>query len=94
MLGRMRLSGEIHEPSDEQWDVVSRVISFSRSAVPVIKNGASHRFGPKVRSCHYPEEWQAVQRLSNDGAQILVVAHRFGVRGRAAAPPDSDVTYR
>jgi hypothetical protein len=82
MLGRMCLSGEIYELSDEQWAVVSRAISFYRSAVPVIKNGVSHRFGPKVRSYRHPEGWQAVRRLSNDGAQILVVAHRFGAAER------------
>ena len=82
MLGRMCLSGEIHELSDEQWAVVSRAISFYRAAVPVIKNGVSHRFGPKVRSYRHPEGWQAVRRLSNDGAQILVVAHRFGAAER------------
>lgn len=91
MLGRMCLSGEIHELSDEQWAVVSRAISFYRAAVPVIKNGVSHRFGPKVRSYRHPEGWQAVRRLSNGGAQILVVAHRFGAAERTpievALPP-------
>ncbi|MER7243235.1 glycoside hydrolase family 36 protein [Kribbella sp. NPDC000426] len=79
MLGRMCLSGDIHELTEEQWTLVSRAISFYRSAAPVIKNGRSDRFGPKVASYRRPEGWQAVRRLSDDGSQILLVAHRFGV---------------
>lgn len=78
MLGRMCLSGDIHELTEKQWAVVSQAIAFYRTAAPVIKNGISHRFGPKVDSYRHPEGWQAVRRVSDDGAQILVVGHRFG----------------
>lgn len=78
VLGRMCLSGDIHELTDEQWVLVSQAIDFYRSAAPVIKHGTSHRFGPRVSSYRNPEGWQAVRRDADDGRTILVVAHRFG----------------
>jgi alpha-galactosidase len=84
LLGRMCLSGDVLELSDEQSAVVSRGISFYRAAAAVIKNGISHRFGTTIASYRSPEGWQAVRRTSDDGAQILVVAHRFGAAERSS----------
>lgn len=78
LLGRMCLSGDIHELADEQWALVERAIGVYRAAAPVIKEGTSHRFGPKVASYRHPTGWQAVRRDSEDGSRILLVAHRFG----------------
>jgi alpha-galactosidase len=77
-LGRMCLSGEIVELTTEQWNFVQRAMKLYRRAAPIIKHGASRRFGELGESWHYPRGWQAVVRTSGDAQQALVVLHTFG----------------
>ncbi|MEO7934606.1 MAG: alpha-galactosidase [Chthoniobacterales bacterium] len=76
-LGRMCLSGEITELSDEQYALVLEAERLYGEAAPTIKHGTSRRFGKIGASGRYPEGWQAVRRVSADGRQILVVVHSF-----------------
>ncbi|MCI9084990.1 MAG: alpha-galactosidase [Clostridia bacterium] len=74
-LGRMCLSGDVAELTDEQWGVIDRGIAFYKKAVPVIKHGKSRRFGTRIKSERHPEGWQAVVRENGD--KILCVIHTF-----------------
>ena len=74
-LGRMCLSGDVEELTDEQWSVIDRGIAFYKKAVPVIKHGKSRRFGTRIKSERHPEGWQAVVRENGD--KILCVIHTF-----------------
>lgn len=75
MLGRLCLSGQVHELSDAQWAIVRRAVAFCGLAAPVIREGVSHRYGPELTSWRHPKGWQAVVREGKDA--VLVVAHTF-----------------
>ena len=53
-LGRMCISGDVTELTEEQWDAIDRGIAFYHKIAPVIKNGISFRFGPKIKSARPP----------------------------------------
>ncbi|MDU0329628.1 alpha-galactosidase [Paenibacillus sp. 3LSP] len=78
MLGRMCLSGDIHELNPEQWNKVDEAISFYKLVSPIIKEGTTNRFGPRVPSYRHPRGWQGITRTSVDGSQLLAVIHTFG----------------
>ncbi|MFC6334394.1 glycoside hydrolase family 36 protein [Paenibacillus septentrionalis] len=77
MLGRMCLSGDIHELSHEQWKVVEQAIKFYKDVAPIIKEGTTRRYGSTITRYRKPEGWQAIMRTSNDHHQLLVVIHTF-----------------
>ena len=64
------------EPTEEQWDAIDRGIAFYHKIAPVIKNGISFRFGPKIKSARHPKGWQAVLRVGKDG-EAYAVFHTF-----------------
>ncbi len=76
-LGRMCLSGEIAELSDEQWQLVLRAQRAYRKAAPIIKHGKSRLVGALGESWRHPSGWQAVVRTSLDARHALVVIHVF-----------------
>ncbi len=76
-LGRMCLSGDIHEIKEQQWQKVLEGISFYDDVKHIIKDGESFKFEPKIKSFRYPEGWQAVLRLSLDKKEGLIVIHKF-----------------
>ena len=75
MLGRLCLSGQVHELSGEQWAIVRRAVDFYAKAAPVIRRGSSRRYGPELTSWRHARGWQAVVRTGEDG--VLVVVHTF-----------------
>ena len=75
-LGRMCLSGDVTELTDAQWDVIERGIAFYKEIAPIIKNGMSHRIGPKINSDRYPEGYQILLRAKESG-EAMVVIHCF-----------------
>lgn len=75
-LGRMCLSGDVTNLSDEQWDVIERGIAFYKEIAPIIKSGISHRIGPKISSDRHPEGYQVVLRIK-DSKEALAVIHCF-----------------
>jgi alpha-galactosidase len=86
-LGRMCLSGEIAELSEEQWSVVRRAMALYRKAVPILKSGVSRRFATLGASWRRPRGWQALRRIAKDGKSALVVVHTF-----ESAPASVNVT--
>lgn len=76
-LGRMCLSGDIHDLNDQQWRIVTEGMEFYQKISPIIKKGFSYRFGPAVSSYRYPEGWQVVFRVAADRDQALAVVHSF-----------------
>lgn len=75
-LGRMCLSGDVTELTDEQWDVIDRGIAFYKEIAPIIKKGISHRRGPKITSDRCPQGYQVLLR-NGDNGETLVVIHCF-----------------
>lgn len=77
MLGRMCLSGDIHELNEAQWKIVDEAIAFYKLAAPIIKEGTTKRYGPTIHSYRHPAGWQGVTRLSTDGLQLMAIVHTF-----------------
>ena len=75
-LGRMCLSGDVTELSDEQWDVIDRGIAFYKEIAPIIKKGYTYRVGPKITSERHPHGWQGVVRVGENG-EAYVLIHMF-----------------
>lgn len=75
-LGRMCLSGDVTELTDAQWDVIDRGIAFYREVAPVIRDGRSYHQSLAVVSDRYPEGYQVVTRVGDNGG-ALVVIHCF-----------------
>ena len=76
-LGRMCISGDVTELTEKQWDAIDRGIAFYHKIAPVIKNGISHRFGPKIKSARHPKGWQGLIRIGKDKVAYAVL-HTFG----------------
>ncbi|MDD7389935.1 MAG: alpha-galactosidase [Lachnospiraceae bacterium] len=77
-LGRMCLSGDVTELTAEQWQLIENGMAFYRKIVPVIRNGQSYRFGPKIRSARHPEGWQGLLRIEREtGKDAFVTIHTF-----------------
>lgn len=77
-LGRMCLSGDVFDLSKEQWNIVDEGIALYEKVSPAVREGASYRFGPSVKSYRHPEGWQAILRVGADKRQAFVVVHTFG----------------
>ena len=75
-LGRMCLSGDVTELSDDQWDVIDRGITFYKEIAPIIKKGYTYRVGPKITSERHPHGWQGVVRVGENG-EAYVLIHMF-----------------
>lgn len=76
-LGRVCLSGEIHDLSDPQMDIVREALALYARAAEVIDLGVSTFHGTPEGSYYDPAGWQAVVRRHGD--QVLVVAHGYGL---------------
>jgi alpha-galactosidase len=76
-LGRLCLSGDIHNLSDDQMAVVRGALSMYRSASAVIDHGTSRFHGTPDKSYVDPIGWQAVVRSTDH--QVLVVIHAFNL---------------
>lgn len=74
-LGRMCLSGDVTNLSDEQWKVIEDGIAFYKKAAPVIKKGKSRIYRGGLSSYRHPEGYQAVWRENETDA--LLVIHTF-----------------
>jgi alpha-galactosidase len=77
-LGRMCLSGEVHDLSPAQWKLSVSAMELYRRVYPIIRDGHSTFHGETGKSWRHPQGWQAVLRTSKNGKRALFVAHTFG----------------
>ena len=77
-LGRMCLSGEVHDLSPAQWKLSVSSMELYRRVFPIIRDGHSTFHGETGKSWRHPQGWQAVLRTSKNGKRALLVAHTFG----------------
>ena len=75
LLGRMCLSGDIYDLSDEQWAIVDEGMKFYRRAADIIKNGRTVLIDCAAESYNRPTGCQLV--LREYGGEGLAVLHRF-----------------
>lgn len=100
-LGRMCLSGDVTKLTDDQWELIDRGIAFYQKAAPIIKDGYSRLYGPKVLSWRHPKGWQCLVRTEGsvecgekDG--LLAVFHAFNGEheGMLKVPLPNDGDYQ
>jgi alpha-galactosidase len=77
-LGRMCLSGEVHDLSPAQWKLTVSAMELYRRVYSIIRDGHSTFHGETGKSWRHPQGWQAVLRTSENGKRALLVAHTFG----------------
>lgn len=75
-LGRMCLSGDVTNLSEEQWNVIDNGIAFYKEIAPIIKKGFTYRFGSHITSERHPHGWQGVVRVGENGKAYALV-HTF-----------------
>ena len=74
-LGRMCLSGDIYDLSDEQWRLVEEGMAFYRKAADIIKYGTTVYRSCNTASYNHPQGEQVlIREWKNSGLAIL---HRF-----------------
>ncbi|MCE9587567.1 MAG: alpha-galactosidase [Verrucomicrobia bacterium] len=76
-LGRMCLSGDIHDLSPAQWKLTVSAMELYRRVYPIIRDGHSTFHGETGKSWRHPQGWQAVLRTSKNGKRALLIAHTF-----------------
>jgi alpha-galactosidase len=76
-LGRMCLSGDVHDLDENQMTAVKDGIALYHRVKGAIRNGSSRRYGSEQLSYTSPEGWQAVVRTAADGAEAFAVIHTF-----------------
>ncbi|POP34999.1 alpha-galactosidase [Lactonifactor longoviformis] len=86
-LGRMCLSGDVTELSQDQWNMIEKGMGFYKKIVPVIRKGCTYRFGSDIKSYRHPEGWQGIVRIGEQG-KILAVLHTF----RGMVPNEIEIT--
>jgi len=77
MLGRLCLSGDILQLSEQQFDTVKRALTFYRQLVPVLKDGDSQVIAMTGKSRKCLTGCQIVSRLRRDGKQLALWFHAF-----------------
>jgi alpha-galactosidase len=77
-LGRMCLSGDVHDLSPAKWNLAVSAMELYRRVYPIIRDGHSTFYGETGKSWRHPQGWQAVLRTAKNGRRALLVAHTFG----------------
>ena len=83
-LGRMCISGDVHNLSDAQMDLLRESIVFYHKAAPIIKSGKTTKIESTAHSYLHPEGYQIVER--DFAGKRLTVAHRFENSSPIPAP--------
>ena len=90
-LGRMCISGDVINLSNEQRLTVINGIDFYKKCAHIIRDGRSTRFGTTVVSMRHPCGWQAVLRSCENEA--ILVIHSFETNGGADIKVALDSDY-
>lgn len=75
MLGRMCLSGDIYNLSEEQWQIVDEGIAFYKQCADIIKDGTTTCIAATKTAYNAPKGQQLVVRAQ--GNRRLAILHRF-----------------
>lgn len=85
-LGRLCVSGDIFDISDEKWEIVKEAVSFYKKAKNIIKNGFTSLIDCTAASYNRSVGYQRVLRTL--GSEALLVVHTFE---NGANPPMKDI---
>ena len=76
-LGRLCISGDVTELSQDQWKLLQEGMQFYKEIAPIIKDGQSYLFGQRNVGNRYPEGWQGLVRVGKEGKAFMTL-HVFG----------------
>lgn len=74
-LGRMCISGDVTNLTEEQWNVIDRGMAFYQKIAPVIKDGTSYLSQKIGKSWRHPSGYQSLLREGKDAAYVVI--HTF-----------------
>lgn len=75
MLGRLCLSGDVHELTDVQWEIIDEAIAFYHKSVNVLLDSELYITQSGLTSWRNLEGWQCALRIN--GSEALAVIHSF-----------------
>lgn len=75
MLGRICISGDVLELTDEQWKSIDDGLRFHEGNRAYLTQAKTRFFGTPIVSARHPHGWQAVERIREEGT--LIVANTF-----------------
>jgi len=75
-LGRMCVSGDVTELSEDAWQLIEEGITFYKLIAPIIKDGYTYWFGTEISSYRNPHGWQGILRTGENGDAYAVI-HTF-----------------
>ncbi|MDE7312938.1 MAG: alpha-galactosidase [Eubacterium sp.] len=75
-LGRMCISGDVTQLSQEQWRMIDAGMEFYKKIAPMIRDGQSYHYGTQIKSTRHPKGWQALLRIGANGKAYIVI-HLF-----------------
>ena len=75
MLGRMCLSGDVHNLSQEQWEIIDEAIAFYSRISFVLQDSDQYIYRCGLNEYRQLSGWQIVRR-ERDNCQLLVI-HNF-----------------
>jgi alpha-galactosidase len=93
-LGRMCLSGEVHDLTPAHWEFVLEAQHLYQSVAPMIKHGSSRLFREIKESWRHPEGWQALRRVAKDDRSLLIVVHAFAKAPSSVCVPLPEGSWR
>lgn len=94
-LGRMCLSGDVHELSDAAWQMVRDAIRHYRAVAPLIAAGTFRRYGAHGPAYQHLRGWQAVVCAAASAGRVLIVWHAFAsCPERGTVPLPAERTWR
>ena len=93
-LGRMCLSGEVHQLSAEQWAFVRKGVARYGECAKLIRTGTWRRYGEMGTSYQHLTGWQALVCVGEEDNAALVVWHSFANAPATARMPWSNLTMR
>jgi alpha-galactosidase len=76
-LGRMCISGDVVDLSDDRFKRIVEAQRFYQSIAHILRHGRSRLQSTTGKSRRRPTGWQALVRESSDGEELLVVLHTF-----------------
>jgi len=75
-LGRMCISGDVTDLTEQQWQIIDRGIAFYKEIAHAIKEGHTFWYGSCINSYRHPKGWQGILRVGVNG-QAYAVIHVF-----------------
>lgn len=82
-LGRMCISGDLVDLSDDRFALLVEAQGFYKSIVPLLKDGHSRLLDSESKGRRRPKGWQALVRENSNRSEVLIVVHVFEIQAEA-----------